>query len=667
MRLFSRTLRTALILGLVWLSFVAISCTTLQVKRAPETAAPDVRKELSQIQIDIAAQSYSRALQRLQQIERQHPGTDAALDAAMLRGDIHFSLNEFTQAYDAYMSVINSNYFFAHEVSALIKAAESLYRLGRIDEALGLTRRSLRVSGVSPENRAEIFLLRFKILNMMGDRLEALRSLIYLAENHPDSAARDSFRVQALDYVETRMTDQELEEVARSREFEFVRGYALYRVGVFYFEQMDFNRARSFLRGVLDIEPDSELAENAQNLLNQIDARRRVDPRTIGAVLPLTGRQAAVGQRALRGLQLGLGIFGPEPSDFRLAVIDSEGHPDQARRAVERLIMEDHVIAIVGSLMSRTALATAQKAEELGVPSIALSQRQGITDVGNTVFRNALTSRMQVQHLVTHAMEEMGMRRFAILYPNDSYGIEYANLFWDEVLSRGGEISAAQTYSPDETDFTGHFQRLVGTYYLEDRADEYRSRFAEWFERQGRRIGRTPPPEDLLPPVVNFEAIFVPDGIRPMSQIAPMLAYFNLPRVKLLGTNLWNSELLMRRGQRHVESAIFVDGLLVNDPKFRDSTFFRQFRATFNEEPGIFEAQAFEAGLILRQLIASGERSRVGLARRLTQLRDFPGTVGGLNVNETRDIYRPLTTLTVHQGSIVPWHQVPREPEQVED
>src|SRR6185369_3531304 len=118
-----------------------------------------------------------------------------------------------------------------------------------------------------------------------------------------------------------------------------------------------------------------------------------------------------------------------------------------------------------GSLLSKTALPLAAKAQELGVPSIGLSQKAGLTEIGDKVFRNALTSEMQVREVVRVAMDELGLKKFAILFPNDPYGVEYANIFWDEVLARGGSVQAAQTYNPKDTDFRGVIQRLVGTYY----------------------------------------------------------------------------------------------------------------------------------------------------------------------------------------------------------
>jgi ABC-type branched-subunit amino acid transport system substrate-binding protein len=381
-----------------------------------------------------------------------------------------------------------------------------------------------------------------------------------------------------------------------------------------------------------------------------------VDPYAIGTVLPISGRYAQVAQKTLRGLQLGLGIYGPDRSSFKLAVVDSEGTPEGARRAVERLVTEDSVIAVVGSLLSREATAVAQKTEELGVPSIALSQKAGLTTAGTYIFRNAVTSAMQVRELVKLAMEQLGLKRFAILYPNDAYGVEYANLFWDEVLARGGTIAGAQIYNPTETDFRGPIKRLVGTYYMEDRKSEYQARLRDWYRQQKKITTRQSPPDDILPPIVDFDAIFIPDTPKALGQIAPMLVYQGVNNVRLLGTNVWNSSELVRRGEKNVENAVFVDTNVTNDPAFKQSKFYRDFTKTFGEEPGLFEAQGYEVGMMLRNSISGGERSRVGLAESLNGLRQVQGVAGMLQMNDQREMVRPLTPFMVKDAQIAIWN-----------
>ena len=624
-------------------------------KKTPTKAAPSVQESLSKVQIDVAAGATDRALARLKRILKDHPDTDVADDAYMIMGQIYFKKRDFQNSYKAYISVVNSDVFSPREADALLGAAKSLARTGSYDEVLSLTNKCLEMRGLSDASQLEIHRLRFQVLSEVGDRIDALRALIFLAEKEPIKKDRDAYKNRAIDFVESHLSDQDLEVVANDKKFGFVRSFAVLRIGVLLFEQRDFWKAKDFLEETVELAPETELAERANHLLDQIEARRKVEPYTVGAVLPLSGRAANFGYKTLRGIQHGLGIFGPRPSKIKLAVIDSEGNPDAARRAVERLVTEDHVIAMIGSLSSKTAVAAASKADELGVPSIALSQKAGITDVGPTVFRNALTSEMQVRQLVKVAMDDLGLKRFGILYPNDAYGVEYANLFWDEVRARGGIIAGAQSYNPKETDFSGPVQRLVGTYYLEGRVDEYKHLLKEWQKNPKNRGARSSPPGELLTPIVDFDALFVPDGTSAIGQIAPMLAYQEANDIRLLGTNIWNTSGLLKRGERFVEGAVFVDGILSSDRRFRRSKFYREFQKTFDETPGLFEAQGFDAGLMVRELIEKGERTRVGLAEGLADLKTFKGSLGTLFVNSSREVERPLVPLTVEKGRIIRW------------
>jgi ABC-type branched-subunit amino acid transport system substrate-binding protein len=256
---------------------------------------------------------------------------------------------------------------------------------------------------------------------------------------------------------------------------------------------------------------------------------------------------------------------------------------------------------------------------------------------------------MQVRHLVQNAMDKFGYRRFAVLFPDDPYGQEYAHLFWDEVLKRGGTIQGAQPYSPDETDFRAPIQRLVGTYYVSDRQKEYKARLKEW---EAKRSARSDNPDGLLPPIVDFDAIFIPDNTRAVGQIAPMLAYNDVDNVALLGTNLWNSNSLIDRGKRFVEGALFVDGVLIGDSEYLKRPFVQEFSHVFSGEktPGIFEIQGYDSALILRTLIAGGATTREELGAQLRLVKGLTGAVGPLNMSEKREIERPVLALKVEKG-----------------
>ncbi|MBO9668002.1 MAG: penicillin-binding protein activator [Bdellovibrio sp.] len=483
------------------------------------------------------------------------------------------------------------------------------------------------------------------------DPLEALKALVNQSIQAPTKQEQDVYRLRAIEDVENRLNERQLEEVAGNSDYGFLRGHAMYRLGEKSLDERDLSRAKKYFSGVIDYLPGSDLAARSQDIISQLEAARNVSSKTVGVVLPLSGKNAPVGQRALRGLEMGLGLHVPG-SGFKLAVMDSEGNPDSARRGVERLVKEDNVIAVVGSLLSKTAPAVAAKSDELGVPSIALSQRSGLTEIGPTVFRNSLTSEMQVRQLVRTAMDDMGMKKFAVLYPNDQYGVEFTNIFWDEVLARGGQITAIQTYSTKETDFRLVIQRLVGTYYGEGRQDEFNVRLKELKQSDKKRSARKDNTETVLPPITDFDAIFIPDSAKAMGQIAAMLAFNDVRGVKLMGTNLWNTPGVAKRAGNFANNLIFVDSMAPTAQE--QSRFLAEYKNLYGETPSLIEVQAYDAGLILRQLIASGADSRESLARRLTDLKKFPGALGSLTMSSEREIERPVVSLTVEKGEIAP-------------
>lgn len=473
-----------------------------------------------------------------------------------------------------------------------------------------------------------------------------------------------SFRLQAWEasmdlagMMGTAMNEAELSHLAREATHPAFRAGLHLRLGESKLSERKQEEAREYFLQAAQEGATPEVAQRAQDYLKSLESLRRVEPKTIGVILPLSGKTANVAQRTLRGIQLGLGLNGSPNSSFRLAVMDSQSNPEVARRAVERLVTEDNVIAIVGGLQSKTAAAEAAQAAEMGVPTISLSLKPDVTELSPLVFRNSLTTEMQVRRLVRTAMDNLGYKRFGILYPNDPYGVDAANLFWDEVLARGGQITAVQIYSPRETDFRDVISRLAGTFFIDARSEEFRTRSKELAEANAgkSKSSRLNTKDVVLPPQVDFDAIFIPDSTKAFGQIAATLAYSEVKNVKLLGTNLWNVDGLAKRAGPFAGNLIFVDSYSSQDPRFQNSSFVREYRKEFGADPGLFEVQGYDSALMLRQLISQGASSRGSLTQALGELRNLPGLLGPLSVGENREILRPVVALTLENGQVAPW------------
>ncbi|MEK7841748.1 MAG: penicillin-binding protein activator, partial [Deltaproteobacteria bacterium] len=172
----------------------------------------------------------------------------------------------------------------------------------------------------------------------------------------------------------------------------------------------------------------------------------------IGVILPLSGKYATFGEQALKGILLASGIFetkGQEGKGTRrqdniqtanveIIIKDTRDDPIASAKAVEYLALNENVVGIIGPLLTITSTDAAGKAQELKVPTIVLSQKEGITNAGDYIFRNFLLPSEQAKAIALYAINKLDCKKFAVLYPNSPYGTELANLFKEEVKKGKG-------------------------------------------------------------------------------------------------------------------------------------------------------------------------------------------------------------------------------------
>jgi ABC-type branched-subunit amino acid transport system substrate-binding protein len=348
----------------------------------------------------------------------------------------------------------------------------------------------------------------------------------------------------------------------------------------------------------------------------------------VGVLLPLSGRYAPFGEQVRRGLELALALRPAGRPLSRLLLRDAGTDPEQNARAVAELAADPSVLAVAGPLTSAAALAAAGQAQQARLPLLTLSQREGLPGVGDYVFRASLTGAQQVRALVGHAVERLGLKSFAVLYPEHKLGREMAELFAREVERRGGRVVARQGYAETDTDFRRPIRLL-----------------------QGRDPGAPEPESPIASP---FAALFIPDDAERVGLILPQLAYYGLEGVQLLGSSGWNAEELLVRAGSAAEGAVFVEGFFAGSLEPAVSRFVGYFRERYGEDPSLLEAQGFDAASILLALLDRPEvESRDDLRQGLARLHDFPGATGRTSFDPQGEAQRPLFLLQVRDGAIV--------------
>jgi ABC-type branched-subunit amino acid transport system substrate-binding protein len=273
---------------------------------------------------------------------------------------------------------------------------------------------------------------------------------------------------------------------------------------------------------------------------------------------------------------------------------------------------------------------------------LSLSQREGLPETGEFVFRDSLTSRLQARALARYAVLERGFTGFGILHPENLLGQEMAQLFAEEVRKLGGLVVISEGYAETATDFGRQIKRLMGM-----DPDAPAEITAAEAEKRKNASGRDFPP-------VNFDALFIPDYADRIGMVAPQLAYYGIEGVPLLGINGWNSPELVRLAGRSVEGAVFVDGFFRYSPYPFVREFVDRYFEKYGEEPSILEAQGYDAvGILLSILDRRDIRTRDDLRLALSMLQNYPGITGATTFDFQGDADKVLFLLQVKNGNIV--------------
>gem|GEM_PF-3447582 len=402
----------------------------------------------------------------------------------------------------------------------------------------------------------------------------------------------------------------------------------------------------------------------------------KVQPRTIGAILPLSGKFGAFGKTVKIALDMAL-----KDSGIRLVTRDTAGNPLAVRQAVRELVQKEGAIVLIGPVLSTEAPFAVLEAEQLGTPLISLTSNEGLPQFGSYIFRTMLTRSAQAKALADYAMGRLGYKNFAVLFPEFAYGSDLAHAFWDEVDSRGGQMRAAESYAIDQTTFRDQARKLVGRYYLEEREEFVKGR-KEIDAMKKSDFHKRKLKEDLLkklPPIIDFDALFIPDSYQRVSLVAPALAVEDiitnacdrkdieriaettgkktkeLKTVLLLGSDAWNFQELVDRGGKFVQCAVFVDAFYANAPLAETRAFVKGWtRATQGKMPPLLlGAVSYDTAGILRDIIEqTAPQSRAEMKDALLQVKGFPGACGSTAFDDSGEVNRPLFLLTIGKKGI---------------
>lgn len=357
---------------------------------------------------------------------------------------------------------------------------------------------------------------------------------------------------------------------------------------------------------VVYLSPVSGFADE-KSFFSSLFSSRSYNVKRVGCLLPLTGAYAPYGESARKGVDLALLTFraNGRGEDYQVIYKDTCSDPEKTRLAVRELA-DLGVSVIIGPV--GPAEEAAKEAQIHKIPIITLTGREGVTELGNFVFRHFLTRDIQVKSVVDHVAGLLNIERFAVLYPDEPYGRDMAKLFELEVKKHGSSVVASVSYTPKTTDFGTQIKKIISesnqqavTKKAEPDGDERKS---------------------------GIECIFIPDSAETVGLILPQLHFYDVNETVLAGTNLWNSDKLVSLAGQYLQYAVIPEGFFEASSEPQVKRFVERYLAAYEGKPGYVEAVVYDTALIVFHIMAREPVSHDDFRKALIEMGNVRGVTG---------------------------------------
>ena len=337
----------------------------------------------------------------------------------------------------------------------------------------------------------------------------------------------------------------------------------------------------------------------------------------IGAVHPITGRLGLDNPPLGQGFELAVTeINNSQLSDIKIRLIIEDGQStvEGAVEAFNKLIHQDGVSAILGPATSMQAQAVFPIAQQNGVVAISpTSAARGLSAIGDSTFRIALTTEVLIPSGIQITQEKLGYKKVATIYDeSDLFATDSEAVVKEALAANSVEILTTETFQTGDTDFSAQLTRIKEA---------------------------------------NPDAIFISAPVIETPEILIQGRQLGIPtNVPFLISVTFASSQIELAGEAAEGAITFTNWIsTANTPG--NQAFVQNYQAAYGIEPDVWAAQSYAAVYILAKGIADAQSSDPDAIREaLANITDFDTILGKFSFNAVGDaVYDPIV-LIVENG-----------------
>lgn len=348
---------------------------------------------------------------------------------------------------------------------------------------------------------------------------------------------------------------------------------------------------------------------------------REEGPYKIGAILPLTGRAAMLGDNVRNGMQMAVDDINAEGGiNGRLLEIefgDSRDEPKEGVSLMNRFTSVSNLPVVVTAMTPITAplIPIAERNKTVLFATMVSSPK--FASKSEYLFRCFTRAANEIPPLSKIAYERLEMRKIVSLYVDDDFGKGYTERFRAEFEKLGGKMINEIPFARGGSDFRNTIAKLKSV-----EAD------AIYLVGYSRAMG-------LIPKQIRETGIEMPI-LANASMATP--AYIAIAGEAAEGIVLMNFAF-STRAPRTEEGRNLV----------------KKYEEKFGSTPLVLTVIGYDIVGLLAEAIQNEGYSADGIQRGLLKMQDYEGVIGKLTIQADGEVDVPLMPLIIKGGRVTPY------------
>jgi len=286
-----------------------------------------------------------------------------------------------------------------------------------------------------------------------------------------------------------------------------------------------------------------------------------------GFLGPLTGAVAQYGIAVRDGVKMYIdevnesgGLLGKQ---IELVEVDEKGDVTEAINGYNKLVDQDKVDVIFGSVTSQPTLAVAELSAEADdpIPMITASAtHQDVTSFGDNMFRTCFLDPFQSEKMALYAAQVLEAKTAAVIYNNSTdYSTGLYNVFKETIIAEGVSVVAEESYSDGAVDFKSQLTVIAAA---------------------------------------DPDVLFIPDYYGQVALIANQARALGITAT-FLGCDGWDGVLASTETPEDFDDAFFSNHYAADDPDEAIQGFRSKFTAIYGTDPMSFAATGYDAAMVI--------------------------------------------------------------------